>query len=258
MMSVDNRLEGRLALITGASGGIGSGCARTLWDAGMSLAITYSTNKANIEALVVELKSSDISNPSRRLSVHHLDLESDSSISSLFQEIETTHDHGPDVLIANAGYAKVIVRAEDISLEEFDRALTVNLRATFFLVKHCLAYMTQQHWGRIVFISSIAAQGGGINGCHYAASKAGLDGMMKNLAAKLGRSGITVNSVAPAMIGDTGLIPDPKMLEGTPGDVKNIPVGRLGTPQECANVVEMICKTGYLTGQNILLSGGLK
>ncbi len=91
-----------------------------------------------------------------------------------------------------------------------------------------------------------------------AASKAGLSGMMKNLAVKHASSGITVNDVAPAMIGETGMIPDEKAVEGTPGDVKNIPVGRLGTPRECANVVTMFCRTGYLTGQSILLSGGLK
>lgn len=90
-----------------------------------------------------------------------------------------------------------------------------------------------------------------------AASKAGLSGMMKNLARKHAKAGITVNDVAPAMIGETGMIPDARSVEGTPGDVKNIPVGRLGTPEECANVVMMICKTGYLTGQSILLSGGL-
>lgn len=82
--------------------------------------------------------------------------------------------------------------------------------------------------------------------------------MMKNLANKHAHLGITFNDVAPAMIGDTGLIPDEKTVEGTPGDVKNIPVGRLGVPQECANVVTMLCKTGYMTGQSILLSGGLK
>lgn len=64
--------------------------------------------------------------------------------------------------------------------------------------------------------------------------------------------------VAPAMIGDTGMIRDAKMLVGTPGDVSNIPVGRLGTPEECAGIIKMICSTGYLTGQSILLSGGLK
>jgi len=92
----------------------------------------------------------------------------------------------------------------------------------------------------------------------YAASKAGLQGMMKSLATKHAKDGITVNDVAPAMIGETGLIPDERVLVGTPGDVKNIPVGRLGTPAEVANVVLMFCQTGYLTGQSVLLSGGLK
>jgi 3-oxoacyl-[acyl-carrier protein] reductase len=82
--------------------------------------------------------------------------------------------------------------------------------------------------------------------------------MMKNLATNLARDGVTVNDVAPAMIGDTGMIPDAKILKGTPGDVSNIPVGRLGTPQECSNVITMLCKTGYMTGQSILLAGGLK
>jgi 3-oxoacyl-[acyl-carrier protein] reductase len=118
--------------------------------------------------------------------------------------------------------------------------------------------MTASGWGRIVFVSSLAAHGGGINGCHYAASKAGLHGLMKSLATKHANDGITVNDVAPAMIGETGMIPDEKFLEGTPGDVRNIPVGRLGTPGEVANVVLMFCQTGYLTGQSVLLSGGLK
>jgi 3-oxoacyl-[acyl-carrier protein] reductase len=146
----------------------------------------------------------------------------------------------------------------DISLEEFDHTLSINLRASFLLAKLAVPHMLAHRWGRIVFMGSIAAYGGGINGCHYAASKAGLMGMAKNLAGKLAKDGITVNDVAPAMIGETGMIPDAKFVEGTPGDVRNIPVGRLGTPQEVANVVVMLCKTGYLTGQSILLSGGLK
>lgn len=81
--------------------------------------------------------------------------------------------------------------------------------------------------------------------------------MMRNLARKHAGEGITVNDVAPAMVGDTGMVPDEKTVEGTAGDVKNIPVGRLGTPQEVANMVTMCVKTGYLTGQSMLLSGGL-
>jgi 3-oxoacyl-[acyl-carrier protein] reductase len=107
-------------------------------------------------------------------------------------------------------------------------------------------------------MSSISGYGGGINGCHYAASKAGLMGMAKNLALKLAGDGITVNDVAPAMIGETGMIPNAEHVKGTPGDVTNIPVGRLGEPGEVANVVTMLCRTGYLTGQSIVISGGLK
>ena len=179
-------------------------------------------------------------------------------LTKLFQDIESIHGHGPDILVSNAGYGKRIPNILDIPLEEFDFTIQINLRASFILSKLAVPHMAQQKWGRIIFMSSIAAIGGGINGCHYAASKAGLTGMMKNLANKLAKDGITVNDVAPAMIGDTGLIPDAKFVEGTPGDVKNIPVGRLGTPQECANVVTMLCKTGYMTGQSILLAGGLK
>ena len=82
--------------------------------------------------------------------------------------------------------------------------------------------------------------------------------MGKNLAARLAKDGITFNDVAPAMIGDTGLLPDAKSLEGTSGDVKNIPVGRLGSPAEVAAAVTMFARNGYTTGQSLLMTGGLK
>ena len=168
------------------------------------------------------------------------------------------HGHGPDIVVSNAGYGKRIPDIVDIPISEWDYTIQVNLRASFILSKYAVPHMQKQHWGRIIYMSSISALGGGINGCHYAASKAGLDGLMRNLAGKLAKDGITVNNVAPAMIGETGMIPNADFLVGTPGDVKNIPVGRLGTPRETANVVTMLCRTGYLTGQRILLSGGLK
>jgi len=177
----------------------------------------------------------------------------------LFHSIRELHGvAGPDIVVSNAGYGKRIPDIEDISVHEFDYTISVNLRASFILSKLAIPHMRKQGWGRIIFVSSLAAHGGGINGCHYAASKAGLHGLMKSLATKHAKDGVTVNDVAPAMIGETGLIPDASFVEGTPGDVKNIPVGRLGTPHEVANVVLMFCDTGYLTGQSVLLSGGLK
>lgn len=146
----------------------------------------------------------------------------------------------------------------EISLEEWDYTINCNLRSSFIITKLAIPHMIEQSWGRVVYISSIAAGGTSINGCHYSASKAGVQGMSKNLAIKLGKNGITCNDVAPAMITGTGMIRTEDDLKGTPGDVKNIPVGRSGSTQECANVVTMLCRTGYITGQSILISGGLK
>lgn len=132
--------------------------------------------------------------------------------------------------------------------------------------------MKAQRWGRIIFISSIAAYGGGINvrggiailgymqltvwqGCHYAASKGGIMGMMKNLATTLAPFNISVNDVAPALIGNTGLIPNG---DNFPGLVDSIPLHRLGEPDEVANAVIMYATTGFATGQSIVIAGGLK
>jgi 3-oxoacyl-[acyl-carrier protein] reductase len=93
---------------------------------------------------------------------------------------------------------------------------------------------------------------------HWLPLTAGVQGLSKNLANKMGKSGITFNDVAPAMITGTGMIQTEEQLKGTPGDIKNIPVGRSGSTEECANVVTMLCRTGYMTGQSLLLSGGLK
>ncbi|KAK4938312.1 hypothetical protein LTR10_021196 [Elasticomyces elasticus] len=254
-MSVDNEIKGRLALITGASGGIGGGCAKDLYKQGCHLALTYSSNKAGVDKLLAQFQTSPTD---QKISIHQVDMASTEQMENLYKEIETQHGHGPDILVANAGYGKRIPQIQDISYDEFDYTILINLRAPFTLAKLAVPHMAEQKWGRIIMMGSIAGHGGGVNGCHYAASKAGLQGMVKNLAQKLGKDGISINDVAPAMIGETGMIPDAKRVEGTPGDVKNIPVGRLGTPQECANVVTMLCKTGYLTGQSIIIGGGLK
>jgi len=132
--------------------------------------------------------------------------------------------------------------------------LHINLRAPFILAKAAVPAMQTARWGRIVTISSISAHGVGVNGCHYAASKGGLQSMARNLATRLGPDGITVNDVAPAMIADTGMIPDEASV---PGVREQIPVGRLGKPQEVGAAVAMFVGTGYATGQTLLLAGGL-
>ncbi|EED21328.1 3-ketoacyl-acyl carrier protein reductase, putative [Talaromyces stipitatus ATCC 10500] len=251
-MSQLNDIKGRLALITGASGGIGAACARQLASKGTHLALTYMSSLPNIQSLTIDLHSL---NKDIRISIHKVDVGKAEDIDKMFSEIDAQHGHRPDILISNAGYGKRIPQIWDIDLEEFDYTINVNLRASFILTKGCVEYMRNQRWGRIVFMSSIAAQGGGINGCHYAASKGGISGMMRNLSTRLAEYNISVNDVAPAMIGDTGMIPNGAAF---PGLTETIPLGRLGVPEEVANVVTMLVTTGYMTGQSLLLAGGLK
>ncbi|KAL4909716.1 hypothetical protein BDW74DRAFT_186226 [Aspergillus multicolor] len=247
-----NEIRGRLALITGASGGIGAACARQLAEKGVHLALTYSSNLTAITALKDELKSTS---PDLRISIHQVDIASAEQIQDMFLQIDKEHGQRPDILVSNAGYGKRVPQVWDITLEEFDYTINVNLRASFVLVKGVVEHMRNQRWGRIIFMSSIAASGGGINGCHYAASKGGMTGMMKNLSTRLAEFNISVNDVAPAMIGDTGMIPNAQAI---PEVAAGIPIGRLGVPEEVANVVTMLATTGYMTGQSLLLAGGLK
>ncbi|KAJ5578434.1 Short-chain dehydrogenase/reductase SDR [Penicillium hispanicum] len=249
-----NEIQGRLALITGASGGIGAACAHQLAQRGAHLALTYSSNLGAMNELVVDLQSK-YAQKKLRTSIHQVDVGSADQIEAMFREIDAEHGQRPDILISNAGYGKRFPNVWDITLEEFDYTLNINLRASFILVKGVVEHMKNQRWGRIVFMSSIAASGGGINGCHYAASKGGLTGMMKNLSTRLAEHNISVNDVAPAMIGDTGMIPNAAAI---PDVATGIPLQRLGTPEETANVVTMLVTTGYMTGQSLLLAGGLK
>ena len=229
--------------------------------------------------IVADLQSKHMENK-LRISVHQVDVGSADQIESMFKQIDADHGQRPDILISNAGYGKRVPNVWDITLEEFDYTLNVNLRASFILVKGVVEHMKSQNWGRIVFMSSIAAYGGGINGCReclfsvdtldtislnisdsnsyiidYAASKGGLTGMMKNLSTRLAEYNISVNDVAPAMIGETGMIPNAAAI---PEVAAAIPLRRLGTPEETANVVTMLLTTGYMTGQSLLLAGGLK
>lgn len=141
---------------------IGSACARQLAERGVHLALTYSTNKDGITKLVSELKEK---HGDLRITVHQVDVASQEQIERMFTEIDAQHGERPDILVSNAGYGKRIPQIWDIPIEEFDYTINVNLRASFILVKGVVERMKAQRWGRIVFMSSIAGYGGGINGC---------------------------------------------------------------------------------------------
>jgi 3-oxoacyl-[acyl-carrier protein] reductase len=140
---------------------IGAACARQLAEKGVHLALTYSSNLTAITTLTDELKSQS---PDLRISIHKVDVGVAEQIESMFLEIDKAHGQRPDILVSNAGYGKRVPQVWDITLEEFDYTITVNLRASFILVKGVVEHMKGQRWGRIVFMSSIAGYGGGING----------------------------------------------------------------------------------------------
>ncbi|CAM1509623.1 Fc.00g033620.m01.CDS01 [Cosmosporella sp. VM-42] len=271
---VDNRLQSRLALVTGASGGIGSACARGLAAEGCDIALHYSSSRDKAEALVSELQRLY---PRQLFVPVAADLSSRDSTRDLVPkllshpEVAGKHD-AVSILVANAGLGRRIRDIQDIQEDDWDDIMEVNARSQFVVTKACLIGMRSQTWGRVILVGSIASRGGGINGCHYAASKGALCSMGLNLATVLAPESVTVNVVLPAMIGSTGMIPSPKSstwrsdadmdaLKTTdPGlaIVSSVPVHRLGIPEEVSNVVVMIAKTGYMTGQEILLAGGLK
>jgi 3-oxoacyl-[acyl-carrier protein] reductase len=141
----------------------------------------------------------------------------------------------------------------EISLEDWDHVLAVNLTAPFLLARRVFAGMCERGFGRIVFISSVAAYTGGLIGAHYAASKAGLHGLAHSLARQGAAQGVTVNVVAPALV-ETDMMPADPELKRQLGATRA--VGRLGTPEEFADLVAVVVRNGYLSNQSILIDGG--
>jgi 3-oxoacyl-[acyl-carrier protein] reductase len=157
---------------------------------------------------------------------------------------------GPiDILVNNAGLA-IVRGVDDLSESDFDQTISVNLKSAFLCTQSVIAGMRARKWGRIVNISSGAARGAGAIGPHYNASKAGMEGLTRGYAARLVKDGITVNAVAPSLI-------DTDMMRGRSDLAARIPLGRLGHPEEVAQAVLMVLGNDYMTGQTIMLNGGM-
>jgi 3-oxoacyl-[acyl-carrier protein] reductase len=234
-------LEGRIALVTGASGGIGRRIAERLAAEGAAVALHYASNAGPAQELAAALP---------RAAAFGADLGDPHAPDRLVDEVEASL--GPiDVLVANHGTGRV-AQLDEVDADAFDALLAVNLRAPYLLARRTLPGMRERGFGRILFMSSVAGFTGGIVAPHYAASKAGLHGLTHYLASRVAHEGVTVNALAPALIDDTGLLP------GDPGDLAaRIPVGRLGRPEEVADLALAVLRNGYLTSQVVGLDGGL-
>jgi 3-oxoacyl-[acyl-carrier protein] reductase len=237
-------LAERVALVTGGSRGIGKAIAVSLSDAGASVAVNYLQQAAAAEAVAEAIRAKG----GRAVAVG-ADVSRADAVARLMAEVE--RDLGPiDILVNNAGLG--LVRTVDaLTEDDFDRTIAVNLKSVFLCTQAVLPGMRARGWGRIVNISSGAARGAGGVGPHYNASKAGMEGMTRGYAARLVKDGITVNAVAPSLI-ETDMV-----KQGVASSPARIPLGRFGTPEECAQVVMMLVRNAYMTGQTVALSGGM-
>jgi 3-oxoacyl-[acyl-carrier protein] reductase len=237
-------LTGRVALVTGASRGIGRAIALALAEAGADIAVNYAARAEEAETVAGLVRRSG-----RRAVVVRADVSDSVQVAAMMAEIN--HALGPvDLLVNNAGVA--ITRGlDELTEAEFDRTIAVNLKSVFLCTQAVTGHMRAQKWGRIVNISSGAARGTGAIGVHYNASKAGMEGLTRGYAARLVRDGITVNAVAPSLI-DTDMI-GARRDELAP----RIPLGRMGTAAEVAQAVLMVIGNDYMTGQTIQVNGGM-
>src|SRR5437764_9057214 len=241
-------LHGRIALITGASGGIGYATALRMAEVGADIALGYAHKEQAAHVLADHIRQMG-----RRALPKRADLNKPAQVQALVDVTEA--QLGPiDILISNAGMGNR-KRLEELTLEEWDQTMQVNLRAAFVLAQRITPGMRERHWGRVIFVSSVAAFTGGIVGPHYAASKAGLLGLMHSLASSLAPHGVTVNAVAPALIAETGMLPGGPGAEGEL--VTRIPVGRMGKPEDGGEAILMLVVNSYMTNQTILIDGGM-
>lgn len=236
-------------LITGSSNGIGRAIALELANPDNHLILTWNKDidGAKETAKLAEEKGS-------KIEIYNLHLDDEKGVSHFCEEINSSS--GPDILINNAAIAQKKDFME-LTNKDWDRVLSANLRAPFQLCQSFIPTMKENQWGRIVNISSIGGQWGGVHQVHYAASKAALINFTKSLAKIYSKDNIAITSVAPGII-DTRMTRE--TLEHVPQDLlSQIPSGRLGTAEEVAKTVKFLCSddAAYLTGTTLNINGGM-
>ena len=242
-------LSGRVAVVTGASQGIGRACALVLAEAGADVALA-SRNVEKLEAVAREIEAAG-----RQAMVLNVDVSDAESIKAGISKVLETWKK-IDILVNNAGVVRdnLILR---MKVEDWDAVLRTNLDGTYHCIKEVLPGMVRQRYGRIINITSVVAQVGNPGQANYIASKAGLIGLTKAVASEVARRNITVNAVSP------GFIATP-MTDKLPGEVREkllsiIPAGRMGTDRDVACGVRFLAseEAGYITGHVLNVNGGM-
>jgi len=249
MIPID--LTGKTALVTGAAAGLGRAMAETLARAGAHLLVADIAQQGAEETVA----RSEQAGGSARALVY--DLADAEAVETLRGDV-MAHEGGLDILINNAGIIQYGKGVAKLAVDDWDRLMTVNVRSGFLLCRAFMEGLKARGWGRVLFVSSLAARVGGIDvGSHYSASKAALVGMGRTLAKEGAPHGVTVNHLAPGIIATE---PVKRQMAGREAQVAaTIPLGRLGDPQDVANTALFLCSplADYITGIVVDINGGL-
>lgn len=243
-------LNGKIALITGASRGIGAGIARELAKAGAKVVVNYNSSREEAFKL-----AEDIEKEGGEVLVVKADVAAAKEVEFMFNEVEKFWGE-VDILVNNAGISLRRL-VTDTGEEEWDKVINTNLKGAFLCSKRALPAMIRKRWGRIINIASIWGITGACMEAAYAASKGGVIAFTKSLAREAGYSGVTVNAVAPGVI-KTDMLEAELTAEEMGEIVKGIPAGRLGTPEDIARLCLYLAsaEAGYINGQIITVDGG--
>jgi len=246
-------LNGKVAIITGASSGIGAATARVLTNCGAVVAINYNRNESGAE----QLKNEIVGNGGKAITVQ-ADVTRAADVEALVKR--TTEELGPvDILVNNAGSLIERLRILELSEERWDEVVDLNLKTAFLCSKSVTPSMMERKTGAIINLTSIAGRNGGALGSiHYSTAKGGVITFTKGLAKELAPFGIRVNGVSPGVI-DTPYheqFSTPEMMKGY---VNAIPLGRVGKPEEVAKVIAFLASdaASYLAGETIEVNGGM-
>ncbi|MGB9813449.1 MAG: 3-oxoacyl-[acyl-carrier-protein] reductase [Thermovenabulum sp.] len=244
-------LQGKVAVVTGGSRGIGKSISLKLAELGSTVVINYVKNDSYALEVAQQIEKMGKSAFLVKKDVSKIN-EAEELIEEVYKKFNSI-----DILVNNAGITKdtLFLRMTE---EDFDKVLNTNLKGTFNVTKAAVKYMVKKRYGRIINISSIVGIYGNVGQANYAAAKAGIIGFTKSLAKELGSRGITVNAVAPGFIKTDMTIP--LIEKETEEKIKeNIPLRRIGLPEDVANLVAFLAsdEASYITGQVIAIDGGL-